>query len=376
LFGAAVSAPEMPEEVAEPAPPAPQAPKFPVEAALAPEFAEEAEFRPWPELESLPEADLSSETSSEPAIAPEARPDLHAPPSEPAAAPIESAPPAPAVEQSAAAPVVPPAPASAAPSPRPSAAPTREPPALFEELSAPPPRRDWATGFLTVVVIALALLLGWMLGRIGWEHTSERPKEAVDSPVVQAALPKPSPAAPSSSASQSAAESSDGNAPVSAAPILHPSSPREAAPAAEDESSSSGGLVIYEGGKIIFRQNALPNSAGAPDPERDPQPSSAAPGKSAVLLDFQTAGTYLVKQVQPVYPQEARRLRVQGEVVLEALVARNGAVEELELLSGDSRLATAAAEAIRQWRFKPYKPHGVPVNFRTRLMVNFRLPPG
>ena len=59
---------------------------------------------------------------------------------------------------------------------------------------------------------------------------------------------------------------------------------------------------------------------------------------------------------------------------LEALVGKDGSVQQLKLVSGDPQLAAAAADAIRQWRFRPYQSDGQVVEFSTDVSVDFRLP--
>jgi protein TonB len=61
-------------------------------------------------------------------------------------------------------------------------------------------------------------------------------------------------------------------------------------------------------------------------------------------------------------------------VVLDAVVGKDGAVQELKAISGDTQLTRAAMEAVRQWRFRPYRPNGSPVAFRTEITLNFTLP--
>jgi protein TonB len=85
------------------------------------------------------------------------------------------------------------------------------------------------------------------------------------------------------------------------------------------------------------------------------------------------AGARLIQRVEPVYPDRALQLRIQGQVELEALVGKDGSIEQLKLVSGDELLAAAAADAVRQWHFKPYESDGQAVEFSTRLNVDFRL---
>jgi protein TonB len=61
-------------------------------------------------------------------------------------------------------------------------------------------------------------------------------------------------------------------------------------------------------------------------------------------------------------------------VVLKAFIGRDGAVQELQVVSGPAELRQAALDAVRQWRFKPYYLNGVPRDVETNIIVNFTLP--
>jgi protein TonB len=82
----------------------------------------------------------------------------------------------------------------------------------------------------------------------------------------------------------------------------------------------------------------------------------------------------LVKQIQPAYPQNALMLRVEGKVQLLATVSKNGDISALKILSGDPILARSAADAVKQWKYKPYLLNGEPVEIQTEVTVNFTLP--
>src|SRR5260370_11401452 len=91
-----------------------------------------------------------------------------------------------------------------------------------------------------------------------------------------------------------------------------------------------------------------------------------------VQLSPQTAQSVSVS-VPPDYPLLARQMKVQGAVRLQALISREGAIQELQILSGPSILATAAREAVKQWHFKPYIQNGQPVETQARITVNFTI---
>ena len=91
-----------------------------------------------------------------------------------------------------------------------------------------------------------------------------------------------------------------------------------------------------------------------------------------VQLSPQTQQT-VTRSVPPDYPLLARQMKVQGAVVLQALISKEGAIQELQIVSGPVILATAAREAVKQWRFKPYYQNGNPVETEARITVNFTI---
>jgi len=81
----------------------------------------------------------------------------------------------------------------------------------------------------------------------------------------------------------------------------------------------------------------------------------------------------LIYRVQPNYPALARSARVQGAVVLRAVISRSGTIENLQVLTGHPLLTSAALDAVRQWRYRPYILNGEPVVVETQVTVNFLL---
>jgi TonB family protein len=77
--------------------------------------------------------------------------------------------------------------------------------------------------------------------------------------------------------------------------------------------------------------------------------------------------------VDPSYPVLARQMKVQGSVVIQALISADGSIQDLRILSGPSILASAAQEAVRQWRFKPYLQNGQRVETQAKITVNFTI---
>jgi protein TonB len=99
-----------------------------------------------------------------------------------------------------------------------------------------------------------------------------------------------------------------------------------------------------------------------------PPPKPARP-----LRVSQMAEGSLAYRVQPTYPSPARAARIQGEVRMRAIISKTGAIENLTVLSGPAMLATAAVEAVRRWRYRPYMLNGEPIEVETEITVNFLL---
>jgi periplasmic protein TonB len=84
----------------------------------------------------------------------------------------------------------------------------------------------------------------------------------------------------------------------------------------------------------------------------------------------------IILRIQPNYPSIAKQARIQGEVLLRAMISRDGTIENLQVLSGHPMLAHAAVEAVRQWRYRPYVLNGEPVEVETEVTVKFVLSGG
>ena len=100
-------------------------------------------------------------------------------------------------------------------------------------------------------------------------------------------------------------------------------------------------------------------------------PNVAAPSK--VRVSSGVAQGLLIHQVKPAYPSLAVQARVQGTVVLQAVIAKDGTVRDLRVVSGHPLLVQAALEAVQLWRYKPYLLNEQPVEVDTQINVNFTL---
>jgi len=103
-----------------------------------------------------------------------------------------------------------------------------------------------------------------------------------------------------------------------------------------------------------------------------PKPVPVAPPQRVRISQGVTKGL-LIHKVEPSYPTLARAARVQGEVVLNAIIDVNGQITNLQLVSGHPMLVPAAIEAVKLWRYKPYLLNGTPVEVETTITVIFTL---
>jgi protein TonB len=117
------------------------------------------------------------------------------------------------------------------------------------------------------------------------------------------------------------------------------------------------------------------------DAEPAPQPSiqesevpanitASAAERTPISADSATVVTH---SVQPGYPVLARQMKVQGAVTLQALIGRDGLIQDLHVLSGPPILANAALEAVRQWHFKPHYQGAETVETEAKITVNFTI---
>jgi protein TonB len=122
-------------------------------------------------------------------------------------------------------------------------------------------------------------------------------------------------------------------------------------------------------------------AAGAPPVPRphvsEPHPAPVATAPSPVVKQVPVGGRVkmaeVVHRVEPQYPAIARQARVQGVVELVGVIATDGHLKELRLVSGHPLLAHAAMEAVSRWIYKPTTLNGEPVEVIAPITVTFHL---
>jgi periplasmic protein TonB len=109
--------------------------------------------------------------------------------------------------------------------------------------------------------------------------------------------------------------------------------------------------------------------------EQSPQPENSSPPTSNATAHVQLSpgSAQVISRVDPSYPLLAKQMKVQGAVILEALISKTGSIQDIQVLSGPAILSEAAREAVKQWHFKPYYQSGRPVETEARITVNFTI---
>lgn len=98
------------------------------------------------------------------------------------------------------------------------------------------------------------------------------------------------------------------------------------------------------------------------------------PAPGALLISEGVTQGLLIKKIAPTYPPTALQLRKQGSVELLATVSKTGGITQIKVLRGESILAKAAVDAVRQWKYRPFLLNAEPVEIQTQITINFRLP--
>jgi protein TonB len=139
---------------------------------------------------------------------------------------------------------------------------------------------------------------------------------------------------------------------------------------AETASQVAAGVVggVPDGAPADLRRD----SSSMPAPAKTPEPAPVR----RIRVASRVVEANLIHDVPPQYPSEAGRERIEGTVVLLAVIGTDGAVKDVQLESGPPLLAQAAIDAVKQWRYKPYFMNGVPVEIDSRITINFTMSKG
>jgi len=169
--------------------------------------------------------------------------------------------------------------------------------------------------------------------------------------------------------------------PPPAAPVQHVVRPRIVTPqrmvaptvipktvqVIKDEAPDVGGIGVEGGVGGGVPGGVLGGIIGSAPP---PPPK---PTQMRIRVGGNVQGAKLVHQVQPIYPQIAKTAHVSGTVLLHAIIAKDGSIQELQYVSGPPLLMRAAMDAVHEWRYQPTLLNGEPVEVDTTIQVVFTL---
>jgi TonB family protein len=121
-----------------------------------------------------------------------------------------------------------------------------------------------------------------------------------------------------------------------------------------------------------FSASPVPNAVSA-SAMKTSTPAVTGISRRPVTIGSGAADGLLIKKIPPAYPLDAKLLRLEGTVVLRAIIDRTGEVSEVNALSGPPLLESAAVDAVMQWQYRPYSVNGQPVDVETTIEVVFAL---
>src|ERR1700690_2894291 len=252
------------------------------------------------------------------------------------------------------------------------------------------PYEVW-TLILGGLVILAAAAFSFMIGsRIGWLRSAQ-PSSTIASPAAQNSDAAQSTSSPTAPIAKSSAHGKNSER-TTASPQNKDSGKSKSH---DNSPSSADELVVYNNGKVVFRmkpkvvegQATSPaksaNKTSAQDSAEASARSQSASSKTGAASSTQSrtvwlapaqAESRLVTRTEPQYPADALAAQRSGNVTLEVHVAEDGTVSSVRTLAGDPLLAAAAAQAVRNWRYQPYRSNDQPSQFQTDVTLTFSLP--
>ena len=126
-----------------------------------------------------------------------------------------------------------------------------------------------------------------------------------------------------------------------------------------------GTFLLAAGGWWHWRQASGELESQIPPSQKPSQPPP-------VYVPAEAMERLLIHKIEPIYPDAARQANIQGIVILDTVIGRDGTVIDVHPVSGPDELTPAAVDAVKWWRFQPYQAKGQPVEVETKLAVEFR----
>jgi protein TonB len=241
---------------------------------------------------------------------------------------------------------------------------------MFEDVLS---RRERARGArralsLPVAIALHAVALATIVGASIW-FSEDLPEPAVP---VAFFVPQSPPAPPGRPAARSVGAPPKTRNVSASAPVVIPETPleetREPSPPVADEEPDPGAIGIGDddGAGMPGRPDGVPGGSGPGGP--------FGPGGEPPRPGGDIRPPELVRRIEPGYPEAARKARQEGIVVLEAIIAASGSIEDVRVVkSAGVLLDSAAEEAVRRWRYRPATLNGRAVRVLLTVTVAFRL---
>ena len=214
--------------------------------------------------------------------------------------------------------------------------------------------------------------------------TAAKPAASVPVSVPQsAALPSTEVERPTNKADNAGEQPSDEVSTPSKSGAAKPESSAKAADAAKDAAPHfvKGGAApsIHKAPAVADAPapsliGMATTGATAPPPDLVGNINAPKPVLQTLNISQGVSQGLLIKKVQPLYPQNALAMHVEGSVELMATITKTGSISTVKVLKGESLLTRAATDAVRQWKYRPYQLNGEPVEIQTQITINFKLP--
>jgi protein TonB len=243
---------------------------------------------------------------------------------------------------------------------------------------------------LAIAAVLVLAVLGAILWRAHRNRVRNQPAPAIQSQVPEATPSNPGNAQPGTSTDSSAKPQTDKQSEPKDQSVAPPAAPpaKEASKRA-DAVLSLPAPVPKNTAAVKPRDETPPNGAtdvsgsvpglpgGAPNSvvniARDIPVAQPKAASQQVRVSSGVAPGLLTHQVAPRYPAQARQAGIQGTVVLQALIGKDGSVQNVHALRGPLPLIQSAMDAVKQWHYKPYTLDGEPVQAETQISVKFTL---
>jgi len=260
-----------------------------------------------------------------------------------------------------------------------------------------------AIGVAAIVLVSLAIWLGWRGADQKDSKAHAAPQSSVAATVTarQAHLPdndpvwKPNPGGETLFASNGKPGAGSAVKFASKTDVIDVNvGGRKGEPGNSVSSAAAADVALSNQNKSLEAgtdANVPAGLAGAERASPEPPPISSPPADSSSLnavlgasvsvpelsapVSQGVSGGRLLRQVKPVYPAQAQSMRLEGAVVVEAMVREDGTVGDVKVVEGPSELAQAVVDAVKNWRYEPTLLDGRPTRIERKITINFRLQP-